>query len=121
MPSEREFRALLLAIEDDLSDEERKKFVFLLGDDVPRRIKDGPLVDIFTELINRGHISKSTCQYLVQIFESMKLLTVAYRIAQFEARKYYLLAFLLEIRCFVYCSKNPCLLFHLQRWKILSR
>ncbi|CAF1032799.1 unnamed protein product, partial [Adineta ricciae] len=86
MPSEREFRALLLAIEDDLSDEERKKFVFLLADDVPRRIKDGPLVDIFTELINRGHISKSHCGYLVKIFESMKLLTVAYRIAQFEAQ-----------------------------------
>ncbi|CAF1008589.1 unnamed protein product [Adineta steineri] len=86
MPSDIEFRQLLLDVENDLTDEEHKRFVFLLGDDIPRRQRDAPLVVIFTTLIDLGRISERDCSYLMKIFEKLKLLTVAYRIAQFEAR-----------------------------------
>ncbi|UJR23748.1 hypothetical protein I4U23_026725 [Adineta vaga] len=86
MPSDRGFRSLLLEIEDELSDSERKRFVFLLSNDIPRKIRDGPLVDVFTVLIDRGHISETDCSYLLNIFEDMKLLAVAYKIAQFQSQ-----------------------------------
>jgi hypothetical protein len=82
MSSDKDFRVLLLDVEDEMSIEERKKFIFLLGDDVPRRMRDEPLVEIFTILIDRGHISETNCSYLQKTFEQMKL---AYKIARFEA------------------------------------
>jgi hypothetical protein len=85
MSSDKDFRVLLLEVEDEMSIEERKKFVFLLGDDVPRRMRDEPLVEIFTILIDRGHISERNCSYLQKKFEQMKLLKLAYKIARFEA------------------------------------
>lgn len=85
MPSDSEFRMLLLELEDDLSNDERKKFVFLLGEDIPRRKRDEPLVEIFNILIDRNKISQDNCTYLLRMFEALKLFTVAYKLAQFEA------------------------------------
>jgi hypothetical protein len=87
MPSDIAFRELLLDLDDEMSDEEHKRFIFLLGDDIPKRKRGEPLVEIFTILIDRGRISPTDCSYLVKMFERMKLFTVAYKIAQFEARK----------------------------------
>ncbi|CAF5108075.1 unnamed protein product, partial [Rotaria sp. Silwood1] len=84
MPSDIDFRELLINLDDEMSIEERKRFVFLLGDDIPRRKRDEPLVDIFTILIDRGRISRMNCNYLVEILTRMKLTALAYQVARFE-------------------------------------
>ncbi|CAF3458063.1 unnamed protein product [Rotaria sp. Silwood1] len=86
MPSDIDFRELLINLDDEMSIEERKRFVFLLGDDIPRRKRDEPLVDIFTILIDRGRISRMNCNYLVEILTRMKLTALAYQVARFETK-----------------------------------
>jgi hypothetical protein len=87
MPTDFEFRKLLLDVADEMANDERKNFVFLLGDDIPKRKRDEPLVDIFEILINAGCISESDCSYLVKMLEAAKLLTLAYKVARFDNRK----------------------------------
>jgi hypothetical protein len=87
MPSDLDFRELLINLEDEMSNEDRKKFVFMLGDDIPRRKRDEPLVEIFTILIDRGRISQTDCSYLLTIFDKIKLSTLAYTVARFVTRK----------------------------------
>jgi len=87
MPSDFEFRKLLIDIADEMSNEERKSFVFLLGDDIPKRKRDDPLVEIFDILISAGRIEETDCSYLVKALEAAKLLALAYKVARFENRK----------------------------------
>lgn len=91
MPTDLAFRTLLIGLEDDMTVEERKKFVFLLGDDIPKRKREEPLVDILSILIDRELISPRNCSYLIKIFEVMKLTTLAYQFAHFETSKLFLI------------------------------
>ncbi len=86
MPSDFEFRKLLIDVANRMSEEAKKEFVFLLGDDIPTRKKDDPLVEIFQILINVGRISETDCSYLVQILQAIKLTELAYEVARFENR-----------------------------------
>lgn len=87
MPTDFEFRKLLLEVADDMSNENRKKFVFLLGDDIPKRKQDEELFNIFEILINVGRISETDCSYLVDVLKAAKLFTVALKVARFDNRK----------------------------------
>ena len=87
MPSDLEFRKLLLDVADDMSKEDHRNFVFLLGDDIPRRARDDPLTDIFERLINVGRISDTDCSYLVTMLEQANLTTLAFKVARFENSK----------------------------------
>lgn len=84
MPTDFEFRRLLLNISNKMSDAAKRDFVFLLGDDIPRRKQDEPLVEIFETLINVGRISETDCTYLVHMLETAGLTTLAYQVARFE-------------------------------------
>ena len=86
MPNDFEFRKLLIDVADRMSDASKKQFVFLLGDDIPERKKDEPLVEIFQILINVGRISDTDCSYLVQILQAIKLIDLAFLVARFENR-----------------------------------
>ena len=87
MPSDIDLRGLIVEIIDEMSDKERKTFVFLLGEDIPKRYHDAELVEIFGILIERGRLSPTDCSYLMTIFDIMKLTTLAYKVARFETRK----------------------------------
>jgi hypothetical protein len=87
MPSDLDFRFLLLELDDEMSDEERKRFVFLLGTDIPRRYRTEPLAEIFTILMDRGRISETDCTYLETILNKLKLTKLAYKIARYSAGK----------------------------------
>ena len=87
MPSDLAFRTLLLDLDDEMSDEERKRFVFLIGDDIPKRSRAEPLAEVFTILIDRGRISETDCSYLEMILDRMKLTKSAYKIARYSAGK----------------------------------
>lgn len=82
-----EFRQLLIDLDDAMSDEDRKRFVFMLSDDIPKRKRNESLVEIFTILIDRGRISAQNCSYLVDMLGRAKLEELAYRVARFEMRK----------------------------------
>ncbi|CAF3773496.1 unnamed protein product [Rotaria socialis] len=86
MPSDVEFRRLLIDLDDEMSNDERKRFIFLLGNDIPKRKRDEPLVDIFTILIDRGRISESNCNYLVELLERTKLTALAYKVASYSTK-----------------------------------
>jgi hypothetical protein len=87
MPSDVDLRGLIVDIIDEMSDRERKTFVFLLGDDIPKRKRDAELVEIFEILMDRGRISSMDCSYLMNMLDKMKLTTLAYKVALFETRK----------------------------------
>ena len=84
MPVDFEFRKLLLDISNKMTDTAKREFVFILGDDIPRRKQDEPLVEIFQTLINVGRISETDCTYLVHTLEAARLTTLAYQVARFE-------------------------------------
>jgi len=86
MPNDFEFRKLLLDVANKMSEDAKKQFVFLLGDEIPRRKQDDPLVEIFQILINVGRISETDCSYLVQILQAIRLTELAYVVARFENR-----------------------------------
>lgn len=85
MPSDLAFRRLLLDLADAMSAEEHKRFLFLLGDDIPRRVKDDSLLDVFEALIERERISPGDCTYLETIFTRLKLNKLVYKIARYTA------------------------------------
>ena len=86
MPTDFEFRKLLLDIADKMTETAKREFVFLLGDDIPRRKQEEPLIEIFQILINVGRISETDCSYLIQILQAAKLTILAFEVARFENR-----------------------------------
>ena len=64
-----EFRAVLLKIQEALSDAERRQLHFLFTDDIPRRLlSDGSVetaLDVLQTLFDREKISPSNFEYLL--------------------------------------------------------
>ena len=83
--SDLEFRELLLDISDGMSEHEHKRFIFLLGDDIPRRVQDESPLSVFQALIERGRISADDCSYLEKAFNRLKLNKFVYKIARYTA------------------------------------
>lgn len=128
MPSDLDFRFLLLELDDEMSDGERKRFVFLLGSDIPKRCRTEPLSEIFTILMDRGRISETDCTYLEKILETLKMTKLAYKIARYSAGKTKLRIFLLAIVLLFsfpkvavgpYRFNQPCLLLHQSRISLI--
>lgn len=67
------FRAVLVRIQDSLSDSDRKQLNFLIGDDIPRRLQDnGSLInslDVLQTLFDRLKISADNFEYLTKRLE----------------------------------------------------
>lgn len=82
--SEQSFRNLLLQLEEDIDENEQRKFVFLLGDLIPKRIRKESLTTIFECLIERGKIGPNDCSLLLKYFETLKLQKVAFKVARFS-------------------------------------
>ncbi|CAF1603375.1 unnamed protein product, partial [Didymodactylos carnosus] len=59
-----------------LSEEECRKLKFLLGKDIPRRIRDDPTIggtlDLFEQLLERCKIPAKEFKYLIEAFEGIK-------------------------------------------------
>ena len=66
------FRALLLKIQDLLSDNDRQRLHFLLGEDVPRYLRDdvslNGTLNLLDSLLEKTFISDQDCDYLVEAF-----------------------------------------------------
>jgi hypothetical protein len=69
MDADFNFRAVLIKIQNSLSDSDRKQLHFLFGEDIPRRLQsDGSLdtaLDVLQTLFDRLKISGNNFKYLV--------------------------------------------------------
>ncbi|CAF4408126.1 unnamed protein product, partial [Rotaria sp. Silwood2] len=75
MSGEFDFRALLLKIQDRLSDNDRLRFLFLLGEDVPRYVRDDPpligALRALESLFDKAIINAQDCDYLIKAFKTI--------------------------------------------------
>jgi hypothetical protein len=70
-----DFRALLLKIQDLLSDDDRHRLHFLLGEDVPRYLRDdlslSGTLRLLDSLFEKAFISDQDCDYLIEAFNKI--------------------------------------------------
>ena len=68
-------RAIILDIQDHLSDTDRQRLHFHLGGDVPRRIRDDPslhgTLNLTDSLFDRGKISDEHFTFLISAFDEI--------------------------------------------------
>ena len=102
MESDLEFRHLLIELADDLDESNKKKFVFLLGSTLPKEIQERSMLDIFNCLIDQGEISAENCTLLKQLFESLKLRRLEFKVARYISCMYDDLPFNLSKNYFNY-------------------
>jgi hypothetical protein len=70
-----DFRALLLKIQDLLSEKDRHRLHFLLGEDVPRYLRDdlslSGTLHLLDSLLEKSFISDQDCDYLIEAFNKI--------------------------------------------------
>lgn len=76
MGSNFHFRAVLLRVQELLSEDDRTRLHFLLGEDVPRSLRDdssiGGALRVFENLIEQTFIDEQDCDYLIEAFETVR-------------------------------------------------
>ena len=72
------FRSILLTLQDRLSDDDRRRLHFFLGDDVPRRISDDPslsgTLSLLESLFDQDKISAENFSFLIEAFDEIRCL-----------------------------------------------
>ncbi|CAF5075104.1 unnamed protein product, partial [Rotaria sp. Silwood1] len=88
MSGEFDFRALLLKIQDLLSDNDRHRLLFLLGEDVPRYLRDDPslsgILRVLESLFEKAIISNQDCDYLIKAFTKIHCNDAAKRLQEYQ-------------------------------------
>ena len=68
-------RAILLKLQDRLSNDDRTRLHFFLGNDVPRRIRDDPSLDgtlsLLESLFERDKINEKDFTFLINAFDEI--------------------------------------------------
>ena len=71
-------RAILLKLQDRLSDDDRKRLHFFLGNDVPRRIRDDPslggTLSLMESLFDQDKINEHDFTFLINAFDEIQCL-----------------------------------------------
>ena len=69
-------RAIILKLQDRLSDNDRKRLHFFLGDDVPRRIRDDPslggTLSLMESLFDQDKINAKDFTFLINAFDQIQ-------------------------------------------------
>lgn len=69
-------RAIILKLQDRLSDNDRIRLHFFLGDDVPRRIRDDPslagTLSLMESLFDQDKINENDFSFLIHAFEQIR-------------------------------------------------
>jgi hypothetical protein len=69
-------RALILKLQDCLSDNDRKRLHFYLANDVPRRIRDDPTLsgtlNLMESLFDQNKISEGDFTFLIDVFKQIQ-------------------------------------------------
>jgi hypothetical protein len=84
MSASLDFRAVLIKIQDLLSDKDRERLHFLLGDDIPRCLRDdssmGGALRVLESLLEKAIISNQDCDYLIEAFMNIHCRDAAKRL-----------------------------------------
>jgi hypothetical protein len=71
-------RAIILKLQDRLSNDDRKRLHFYLGHDVPRRIRDDPslggTLSLMESLFDRDKINEKDFTFLINAFDEIQCL-----------------------------------------------
>ena len=69
-------RGILLRLQDRLSDEDRRRLHFFLGDDIPRRVRDDPTLSgtlsLMESLFDHDQISGADFTLLIDAFDEIQ-------------------------------------------------
>ncbi|UJR33256.1 hypothetical protein I4U23_020711 [Adineta vaga] len=75
MDEQFDFRALLLKLQDCLSDNDRRRLHFIVGDTIPRQLRDDPTLggtlNLLETLFDQAKISEQDFDYLIQVFREI--------------------------------------------------
>ena len=75
MDEQFDFRALLLTLQDCLSENDRRRLHFIVGDTIPRYLRDDPTLggtlSLLESLFDRAKISEQDFNYLIQAFREI--------------------------------------------------
>jgi hypothetical protein len=75
MDEQFDFRVLLLKLQDCLSDNDRRRLHFIVGDTIPRYLRDDPTLggtlSLLESLFDRAKISEQDFDYLIQAFSEI--------------------------------------------------
>ena len=84
MDEQFDFRALLLKLQDCLSDNDRRRLHFLVGDMIPRQIRDDPTLggtlNLLESLFDQGRITTQDYGYLMHAFREIGCHTAVQRL-----------------------------------------
>ncbi len=84
MDEQFDFRALLLKLQDCLSENDRLRLHFLVGDMIPRQIRDDPTLGgtlhLLESLFDRGRIDSQDFTYLIDAFREIKCYAAVQRL-----------------------------------------
>lgn len=71
-----DFRVLLVQIQNRLSDDDRRRFHFLIGDIIPRHQRDdctlGGTLTLLESLFDRALISEDYLEFLIRVFREIQ-------------------------------------------------
>ncbi|CAF1193072.1 unnamed protein product [Adineta ricciae] len=74
-------RAIILNLQDRLSNDDRKRLHFYLGNDVPRRIRDDPTLggtlNLMDSLFDQDKINEEDFTYLIEAFDQIRCFDAA--------------------------------------------
>jgi hypothetical protein len=74
----RRLRALIVRLQDRLSEDDRKRLHFFLGNDVPRRIRDDPslggTLSLMESLFDQDKINDDDFTFLINAFDEIQCL-----------------------------------------------
>ena len=72
----RRLRAIILKLQDRLSNDDRKRLHFYLGNDVPRRIRDDPTLsgtlNLMDSLFDQDKINEKDFTFLINAFDEIQ-------------------------------------------------
>jgi len=72
----RRLRAIILKLQDRLSNDDRQRLHFFLGDDVPRRIRDDPTLGgtlaLMESLFDQDKINERDFTFLINAFDEIQ-------------------------------------------------
>jgi hypothetical protein len=74
----RHLRALIVRLQDRLSEDDRKRLHFFLGNDVPRRVRDDPSLGgtlcLMESLFDQDKINEDDFTFLINAFDEIQCL-----------------------------------------------
>ncbi|CAF4626410.1 unnamed protein product [Rotaria sp. Silwood1] len=83
-----DFRALLIKLQDSLSDDDRRRLHFLVGDVIPRQIRDDPslsgTLNLLESLFDQQRINEQDFDYLIYAFGGLRCYDAVKRLKEHQ-------------------------------------